>query len=135
EVRRAYPPALDSGPGTWSPYSMSPGRFDVDEIRAEPFPSGHTSRSWGRMIRRPDGRVVDEPWPWDRVGSWATLAIPTPGHRSNHPRHGRSRGDVRGGDTPAPAPPVARAGGGGGPGRPRPRSRSRSRPARRARWG
>ena len=24
-----------------------PGRYDVDEIRAEPFPSGHTSRSWG----------------------------------------------------------------------------------------
>jgi hypothetical protein len=41
-----------------------PGRYEVDEIRAEPFPSGHTSRSWGRMIRHPDGRVVDEPWPW-----------------------------------------------------------------------
>jgi hypothetical protein len=43
-----------------------PGRYDVDEIRAEPFPfpSGHTSRSWGRLIRRPDGRVDDEPWPW-----------------------------------------------------------------------
>ena len=38
--------------------------YDVDEIRAEPFPSGHTSRSWGRLIRRPDGRVEDEPWPW-----------------------------------------------------------------------
>ena len=34
-----------------------PGRYDVDEIRGEPFPSGHTSRSWGRMIRHPDGRV------------------------------------------------------------------------------
>jgi hypothetical protein len=22
-----------------------PGRYDVDEIRADPFPSGHTSRS------------------------------------------------------------------------------------------
>jgi hypothetical protein len=32
--------------------------------RADPFPSGHTSRQWGRMIRRPDGRVEDEPWPW-----------------------------------------------------------------------
>jgi hypothetical protein len=40
------------------------GRYDVDEIRAEPFASGHTSRSWGRMIRHPDGRVEDEPWPW-----------------------------------------------------------------------
>jgi hypothetical protein len=28
----------------------------VDEIRAEPFVSGHTSRSRGRMIRHPDGR-------------------------------------------------------------------------------
>jgi hypothetical protein len=23
------------------------GRYGVDEIRAEPFPSGHTSRQWG----------------------------------------------------------------------------------------
>jgi hypothetical protein len=38
-----------------------PGRYDVDRIRAEPFPSGHTSRQWGRMIRHPDGRVEDEP--------------------------------------------------------------------------
>jgi hypothetical protein len=45
------------------------GRYDVDESRAEPFPSGHTSRSWGRMIRHPDGRVEDEPWPWDEAGS------------------------------------------------------------------
>jgi hypothetical protein len=44
------------------------GQFDVDEIRAEPFPSGHTSRSWGRMIRHPDGRVGDEPWPWAQGG-------------------------------------------------------------------
>jgi hypothetical protein len=41
-----------------------PGRYDVDEIRAESFPSGHTSLAWGRLIRRPDGRVEDEPWPW-----------------------------------------------------------------------
>jgi hypothetical protein len=45
------------------------GRYDVDEIRAEPFRSGHTSRQWGRMIRHLDGRVEDEPWPWDRSGS------------------------------------------------------------------
>jgi hypothetical protein len=32
-------------------------RYDVDENRADPFPSGHTSRLWGRMIRPPDGRV------------------------------------------------------------------------------
>jgi hypothetical protein len=41
-----------------------PGRYDVDEIRTEPFPSGHTSRQWGRLMRHPDGRVEDEPWPW-----------------------------------------------------------------------
>ena len=40
-----------------------PGRYDVDEIRAESFPSGHTSRSWGRLIRRTDGRVEYEPLP------------------------------------------------------------------------
>ena len=45
------------------------GRYDVEEIRAEPFPSGHTSRSWGRMIRHQDGRVEDEPWPWEPAGS------------------------------------------------------------------
>jgi hypothetical protein len=42
-----------------------PGRYDVDEIRAKPFLSGHTSRQWGHLIRHPDGRVEDEPWPWD----------------------------------------------------------------------
>jgi hypothetical protein len=41
-----------------------PGRYDVDEIRAEPFPSGHTSRPWGRRLRHPDGWVEDELWPW-----------------------------------------------------------------------
>ena len=41
------------------------GRYYVDVIRAEPFPSGHTSRQWGRLIRHPDGRVEDEPHPWD----------------------------------------------------------------------
>jgi hypothetical protein len=40
----------------------------MDEIRADPLPSGHTSRQWGRMIRHPDGRVEDEPWLWDRAG-------------------------------------------------------------------
>jgi hypothetical protein len=49
--------------------SGQPSRYDVDEIRAEPFPSGHTSRLWGRMIRKPAGRVEDEPWPWDRTDS------------------------------------------------------------------
>jgi hypothetical protein len=40
-----------------------PGRYHVDAVRADPFPSGRTSRQWGRMIRHPDGRVEDEPWP------------------------------------------------------------------------
>jgi hypothetical protein len=43
---------------------QAPDRYDVDEIRADPFPSGHTSRQRGRMIRHSDGRVDDEPWPW-----------------------------------------------------------------------
>jgi hypothetical protein len=41
-----------------------PGRYHVDEIRAEPFPSGHTSRAWGNLIRDFDGRVAEEPHPW-----------------------------------------------------------------------
>jgi hypothetical protein len=43
-----------------------PGRYDVGEIRVRPFPSGHSSRSWGRLIRRPDGRSEDEPWSWSK---------------------------------------------------------------------
>jgi hypothetical protein len=45
--------------------SGQPGRYDVDEIRAEPFASGHASRSWGRMIRHSDARVEDEAWSWE----------------------------------------------------------------------
>ena len=41
------------------------GRYDIDEIQADPFPSGHTSRQWGRMVRHLDGRVEDETWPWE----------------------------------------------------------------------
>jgi hypothetical protein len=43
------------------------GRYDVDEIRAEPLPSGHTSRGWVHLIRHPDGRIEDEPHPGGRV--------------------------------------------------------------------
>jgi hypothetical protein len=32
-----------------------PGRYDVDEIQPDPLPSGHTSQSWGRLNRHPDG--------------------------------------------------------------------------------
>ena len=42
----------------------APGCYDVDEIRAEPFASGHTLREWGHLIRHPNGRVEDEPHPW-----------------------------------------------------------------------
>jgi hypothetical protein len=50
-------------------WGQPPDRYDVDEIRAEPFASGHTSRSWGRMIGRADGRVEDEPLPWEQTRS------------------------------------------------------------------
>ena len=41
-----------------------PGKYYVDEIRADPFPSCHTSRAWSSLIRHADGRVEDEPYPW-----------------------------------------------------------------------
>ena len=43
-----------------------PGLYRVDEIRADPFPSGHTSKAWGGLIRHAGGRVEDEPHPWQR---------------------------------------------------------------------
>jgi hypothetical protein len=43
---------------------QAPGRYDVDEIRAEPFPSGHTSRRWGTAIKHLDGRCSLNPDPW-----------------------------------------------------------------------
>jgi hypothetical protein len=43
---------------------QTPGQYDVDELRAEPFPSGHTSKQWGRLIRHPDGWVEEDPHPW-----------------------------------------------------------------------
>jgi hypothetical protein len=41
-----------------------PGYYHVDEISADPLPSGHTSRRWGGGIKRPDGAVAIEPDPW-----------------------------------------------------------------------
>src|SRR5262249_55010947 len=35
--------------------AAGPGCYHVDEISAEPLPSGHTSRRWGTPIKRPDG--------------------------------------------------------------------------------
>jgi hypothetical protein len=46
-----------------------PGRYDLDEIRAEPFPSEHTDRSWAPLVRLPDGRVEEELWPWDQAAT------------------------------------------------------------------
>jgi hypothetical protein len=44
--------------------TAKPGRYHVDEIRAhgDPFPSGHTSRAWGKVIHQPDGRVALKPY-------------------------------------------------------------------------
>ena len=44
--------------------SSKPGHYHVDEISAEPLPSGHTSRRWGVGIKRDDGSVAIEPDPW-----------------------------------------------------------------------
>jgi len=38
-----------------------PSRYDLDEVRVEPFDSGHMSRQWGHIIRHPDERVQVEP--------------------------------------------------------------------------
>ena len=48
--------------------SSKPGRYDVDEISADPLPSGHTSWRWGIGIKRNDETVVIEPDPWPE--SW-----------------------------------------------------------------
>jgi hypothetical protein len=44
--------------------SSEPGRYHVDEISADPLPSGNTSRSWGIGISGTDGSVELEPDPW-----------------------------------------------------------------------
>jgi hypothetical protein len=42
-----------------------PGRYDVDEHAADPFPGSlHVARAWGHVIHRQDGSVVTEPHPW-----------------------------------------------------------------------
>ena len=41
------------------------GRYHVDEISADPLPSGHASRRWGSAVRHDDGRVVLDPDPWE----------------------------------------------------------------------
>jgi hypothetical protein len=42
-----------------------PGQYHVDQISADPLPSGHTSRRWGTATKHPDGTVVVEPDPWE----------------------------------------------------------------------
>jgi hypothetical protein len=50
--------------------SSEPGRYHVDDISADPLPSGHTSRRWGIVIKRGDGSVELEPDPWhDSIAS------------------------------------------------------------------
>jgi hypothetical protein len=44
--------------------TAEPGRYGVDEIRGDPFPSGRTSRAWGQLVRQFDGSVAEEPHPW-----------------------------------------------------------------------
>jgi len=41
-----------------------PGRYHVDEISADPLPSGHMSRRWSVGIKRTDGRFTIKPDPW-----------------------------------------------------------------------
>ena len=43
---------------------QSPGRYDVDEIRTERFPSGRTPRACERIVGHPDGRVEDDQRLW-----------------------------------------------------------------------
>jgi hypothetical protein len=43
---------------------QAPGRYHVDEISADPLPSGHTSWRWGVGIKRSDGEVAIDPDPW-----------------------------------------------------------------------
>jgi hypothetical protein len=42
---------------------LGPVRHHVDEISADPLPSGHTSRRWGTAIKHPDGRIEFDPDP------------------------------------------------------------------------
>jgi hypothetical protein len=42
-----------------------PGRYHVDEIIADPLPSGNSYRRWGVVIAKQDGTVSvnRDPWP------------------------------------------------------------------------
>jgi hypothetical protein len=42
-----------------------PGRYQIDEISAEPLPSGNTARRWGFAFRHDGGHVILDPDPWE----------------------------------------------------------------------
>jgi hypothetical protein len=44
---------------------LKPGHYHVDEISANPLPSGLTSRRWGIGIKNADGSVVIERDSWE----------------------------------------------------------------------
>ena len=43
---------------------LGPGRYRVDEISSDPFPSGHTSKRWGVKIKHGDWCVTIDRDPW-----------------------------------------------------------------------
>ena len=45
---------------------LGPGRYHIEEISADPLPSGHTSRRWGVGIKQSDGSVMLLPAPPER---------------------------------------------------------------------
>ena len=65
--RGARVPVVDVGSPTAiedAVRATKPGHYHVDEISADPLPSGHTARRWGTAIKHPDGTVSVEPDPW-----------------------------------------------------------------------
>jgi hypothetical protein len=54
--------------------SIAPGAYHVNEISADPLPSGRTSRRWGIVIKRQNGSMVIEPDPWENDVSAAELS-------------------------------------------------------------
>jgi hypothetical protein len=55
-----------------------PGVYHIDEISADPLPSGHTSRRWGIAIKRGDSTVsiARELWPRFLTSPWGNLDTP-----------------------------------------------------------
>jgi hypothetical protein len=62
-------------------------------LNPRPIPAGRTSRSWGRMIRLPDGRVQDVPWRWrDRSRAGRSLVEQDPESWGSHAACSRAGG-------------------------------------------